>query len=514
MILLFVGLLVVETALRIRFPWDLFAWSESPFLTNLMKLDAHQPIYTAPADGNSFVYAPGLEYICYAILKPFGLELDIRFDRLVSTLLGIFAAGFGALAVTRLARSVVSVACSKLYFIATWGIIWLVLSKNFMADINHPDNLHALHAALIFWLSLVAVETGRFGVAALAMLVAGAGIFTKQTEMISLLGPLAAFAIYNRWGWARWFLLGLIGAGTLALCAWVLWRDENARFWTRDLLLQHQKMYLTKSYWLLTDLFSMDRGPLVFLGMVALPCLWSAGSEARRYLVCWGCIGFFSALPNVSAYLKTMGIWNDIVILEIWLILIVRPFFGMMLDSLPRLVGGGNGAARTGWDQQLLPYAVCGLMVLFIALLLPIKAPPRASDVAFGQALDAAVRADVQAGRKVLLTHSTEPLIHAGVTEVPLDRANSVLELVAGEAGSMSAMKSRIESHYYDRIYLLMGKWYHADISNCIAQNYQVDSSIPSPPYVHRLVEGYGDLMEEPCLVLSPRGNASAVPAK
>jgi hypothetical protein len=177
-------------------------------------------------------------------------------------------------------------------------------------------------------------------------------------------------------------------------------------------------------------------------------------------------------------------------------------------------MGGGDGAARVGWDQRLLPYAFCGLMVLFIALLLPIKTPPKASDVAFGQALDAAVRSDVQAGRKVLLTHSTEPLIHAGVTEVPLDRANSVLELVAGEAGSLSAMKSRIEAHDYDRIYLLMGKWYHAEISNCIAQNYQVDFSIPSPPYVHRLVEGYGDLMEEPCLVLSPRARVPVLPVK
>src|SRR5579863_78036 len=73
----FVAVLAVETALRIRFPYDLYFWSESPFLTNLMKLDQHQHIYTSPADANSFVYSPGLEYLCFAILKPFGRELDI-----------------------------------------------------------------------------------------------------------------------------------------------------------------------------------------------------------------------------------------------------------------------------------------------------------------------------------------------------------------------------------------------------------------------------------------------------
>src|SRR6267154_1316659 len=109
-VFLFVVISVVETALRIRFPWDLYIWAESPFLTDMIKLDHHMPVFTAPADGNSFVYSPGLEYITFALLKPFGLELDIRFCRLVSTLLGIMAAGFGALAVRRLAGSTIAAA--------------------------------------------------------------------------------------------------------------------------------------------------------------------------------------------------------------------------------------------------------------------------------------------------------------------------------------------------------------------------------------------------------------------
>src|SRR5258708_4131907 len=81
-VILFVAILVTHTILRIIFPWDLYFWSESPFMTNLMKMDHHLPIYTSPADGNSFVYSPGLEWITFALLKPFGLQLDVRFCRL------------------------------------------------------------------------------------------------------------------------------------------------------------------------------------------------------------------------------------------------------------------------------------------------------------------------------------------------------------------------------------------------------------------------------------------------
>src|SRR6185312_1654253 len=73
-----VVLAVQQLVARIRFPWDLFIWAESPFLTNLLKLDLGQPLYGDPADANSFIYSPGLEYITYLILKPFGRHLDIR----------------------------------------------------------------------------------------------------------------------------------------------------------------------------------------------------------------------------------------------------------------------------------------------------------------------------------------------------------------------------------------------------------------------------------------------------
>ena len=499
----FVAVLVVETTLRVRFPYDLYFWSESPFLTNLMKLDHHQPVYTNPADGNSFVYSPGLEYLCFAILKPFGLELDIRFCRCISVALGLFAACFGALAATRFARSAVPIAKPRLFFLATWGLLWLVLSKNFLADVNHPDNLHAFHATLLFWLCLTAVETRRFGIALLTMFIAGVGVFTKQTNAISFAGPALAFAIFNPWSWRRWFLLVAVGALTVAISLYVLWLPPDARFWTLDLL-RHQRVWLSKSYTLATDAIVMDRGVLLVLAIIALPCLWNARNPARRYLVCWTCVGFFSVLPNLAAYLKTMGMWNNLIIFEIWMALLVWPFFALLVNSLSTARPAPREVSALPWDSRLLPAAVCALVLFYLLLLVPMKVPPRPGDYAFAHQLENAVRADLQAGRKVLLSHSTEILIRAGVTDIPRDRCNTVLEMVFAGLGDRSGMESRINAHYYDRIYMVAGDWYETNMLETINRNYAVDHVIPKSPYKFRLIYGYGELMDN-CPVLSPR---------
>ena len=66
-------------------------------MTNMLKLDQHQPIFTSPADANSFIYSPGLEYICLVLLKPLGLHLDIRFCRAVNVGLGLLTGLLAAL---------------------------------------------------------------------------------------------------------------------------------------------------------------------------------------------------------------------------------------------------------------------------------------------------------------------------------------------------------------------------------------------------------------------------------
>ncbi|MCH7995800.1 MAG: hypothetical protein IIB57_15340, partial [Planctomycetes bacterium] len=88
--------LLLFTVERVSFPWDLLLWAEAPFMVDMLKIDQGLPIYSDPALANSFVYSPGLQYITFAFLKPFGLHLDIRFCRLISVGMAYLAAGIVA----------------------------------------------------------------------------------------------------------------------------------------------------------------------------------------------------------------------------------------------------------------------------------------------------------------------------------------------------------------------------------------------------------------------------------
>jgi hypothetical protein len=81
--------LIRRMILRALFPLDLWIWSESPFLTNLLKLQAGVPLWGPPSDTNSFVYSPGLEYACRFLLSPFRLQFDITYLRAVAIALSV-----------------------------------------------------------------------------------------------------------------------------------------------------------------------------------------------------------------------------------------------------------------------------------------------------------------------------------------------------------------------------------------------------------------------------------------
>lgn len=51
----------------IRLPVDLLSFSESPFLTDIIKFREGLPIYTPPQDNNSYPYTPGTPILTYSI---------------------------------------------------------------------------------------------------------------------------------------------------------------------------------------------------------------------------------------------------------------------------------------------------------------------------------------------------------------------------------------------------------------------------------------------------------------
>jgi hypothetical protein len=225
--------LVVEEVPRLLFPWDLRIFSESPFLTNMLKLTAGQGLHGKPADANSFIYAGGLEYLTYGLLRPLGLQLDIRACRAVSVLIGAVSAYVIGHVAVRFQRALGDDGAGKAtHFVASAAAFAMIL-KNYDGDACHPDNLYGLHAMLAIALVYAAVSSERFGLALAALAVAGVCVVTKQTAIPGFFGA-AGVLLYFRgraWGVRRSAVALAWGLGWLAVGSYFVFHGWG-RLWT------------------------------------------------------------------------------------------------------------------------------------------------------------------------------------------------------------------------------------------------------------------------------------------
>jgi hypothetical protein len=491
-----VWLAVVE-ALRLPFPWDLFVWPESPFMTNMLKMELGEPLFGSPADGNSFVYSPGLEYITFALLKPLGLHLDIRYCRLVNVAIGVLA---GALAGLALRRAIKFVAPENRFGKFAWigcGVAVLVIFRNFTADVTHPDNLVMLHTAGVFLLTLWAWREKRFGIAMLAMLFAGGGVFAKQILALAFLGPALVFARFNPWGWRKWLILVIAGALSAVAALIVIGWSPDARFYLLKLL-PHQGIHVTRFYWMMIDLLTADRAFLLMLGLAAAGLLWRSGEVGREYVQFCAALGVFSVCPNVASYVKTMGIWNNLIIFQLWLLLLAWPAVALWLSRVFSFKARQEEASLFNW-------IVAGVLVVFVVLLFPPKTPAHPAMYAACEEIQKQVDADIKARRKVLIGHGMMYLLRAGSREVPLDRVNSILELKAAGYANLTQFPERIRQHYYDRLYLTVENWYPPEFVALIEKHYQLQTIVKEPECSNHIETGrYLPLIAD-CRILVPR---------
>jgi len=341
----------------------------------------------------------------------------------------------------------------------------LVLFRNFTADVLHPDNLQMLHATLTLLLSFEAAVSRRFGVALAAVVVAGIGVWTKQVEVLAVIGATVA-VLSAGWSRGRALMIVATGATATAIAVAVLLTMPFARYYLLDLLLAQTRVYGIDFARLLVTaqpFFFGHRLLLACLAIDAVRRLWHSGGElGRRFLFAWAAVGATTAAPCLSAYLKPMGVWNNLVPLDVWAFLLVAP------TLVTRATAAVGLESRLRW----------ALVLALLVTLFPAKVPPSAAMYAYGEALDSAIQADVAAGKHVLLAHGTMPLIRAGVTAVPLDRGNSNLEMLAGGRDpDLRAMVDRFHTHVYDRIYVNTG-WYGMMMS-AIEAAYRESDTIP-----------------------------------
>ncbi len=98
--------------------------------------------------------------------------------------------------------------------------------------------------------------------------------------------------------------------------------------------------------------------------------------------------------------------------------------------------------------------------------------------------------------------------IRNGALGVPLDRANSLVELRVGGQGHLAHTARRLAEAHYDRIYL-NSDWYGQAVERARKQHYRVVGRIPEAPLHFRgYPYGFQHLARE-VLILEPKARRS-----
>jgi len=462
---LFFTILLAELSTRIIFPWDTILWPESPFMTNMMKLDSGMSVFSPPEDANSTIYSPGIEYVSYFLLKPLEFQLDIRFSRLVTVFLGFLAAFIAAMNASRLGTAMSGFTIGAKQFLFTYVVCCLLLFKNVTSDVPHPDNLHILHALVVLLMGYTSIIRRNFYLALFTMALAGLGVLIKQNAMLSFVGAGIGLLIGARWGILKSSALVLVGIGVFAASLSGLMFTQFGKFHLFDLVVSQS----TSSAVLQTThmLKSPHHLVLLCLAVLVFPRLARIREEkVRAFLLMWGGVGIAEALPGLAAYLKINAAWNNLGIIMVWLFIIVWPFIGFSsVQNITR-------KSRTG----LIPLSSKQLAAisLLVISLIPLRLPPESSHYRFYSELESSVVNDVRQGKRVLVPHGTMLFLRNGLHEVPLDRAMSYLEYSASGKESSARTIQRIKDKFYDVIYMDSLSWlYGPKVLAAIAENYK-----------------------------------------
>jgi hypothetical protein len=325
----------------LRVPVDLLAWSESPFITDVLKLRLGAPLFTPPGDNNSYPYTPGTQIVTYALASALGGGDSIPFMRVVLFSYSVAAALIGVAVCDRLARHFLA---GEYRHRALWLGIWAALLFLFATEPQfntysialHNDGLALLVSLLAYWLIVRhATTAARWTIPLMAVLPA-LGFLVKQNMLLWA----GVFTVYL-WLDGRTRVRSVAAfAATSAVCAAVvmggssLLLGEAYRYWIFRAL-GEKNVSLARSV-----LHSLQAGAYWIMGLAG-GALLALRSGTRRGLAPWiswalvlGVEGYTSGLGFTSNHLGP-----GIVIGGCWL-----------LAALPRLVGYAD-ALRPAWRR-------------------------------------------------------------------------------------------------------------------------------------------------------------------
>ncbi len=402
------------------------SWSENPFLTNALKLEAHVPLYGDPELLSSYTYSPLIDLLHRALLLPFGAQLSLLANR------GLVL-GEQAIAVAILIWSLAPHLAKPPELVAriglSFGLGTIVLSSLVAAAI-HPDHPTLVCVAVAWALLLREEAWKRWAWWTALVLVTPLAVSFKLSGAGIGLGLAAAFALERRWR----VVLVLAGSGLLSLATIPLFNATLGRYAFYAITVQSSHPI---EWHRVADLATGAFGRAALVLTLVLVAVRVTSKEpiatvtVKRLLALTVGTLFF-ALP---AYLKYAGRDNNV----------IAPFtcfVGLVLLVISR-------PRERAFHPLLAPAVLLAALVTVCPPTLPLPASERAAVVREAAELAAAVK---QGGASILLLENASALVAGGARGEPVDRGNSAIELFYGRNVASCRLFEHIESGRYERI--------------------------------------------------------------
>jgi hypothetical protein len=430
----------------VRFPADIFIWSESDYVNDIIKFRLGYPLYTAQINNESFTYPPGSQLLTYALAWLAGAATSVPAYRTVQVLYTALSALIATGCVWQIVR--MAAPGSRVRHTALWTAVILPflflaagngLTNPFVYEL-HNDSLGQLVTLAGYWLLLRYAATNDVRLLVPMVLVGVFGFLVKQNGA-ALLGFFALQAAVFQHPRSIKRAIGICAAGALLLgvvqlTATLLWGPN----WT---------------YWVIAVLGARGVSPLRFVQHIfqawpyfALGLLGGLVLLRRRTLdtllgpwLIWLGLLLLEAYSSATAWmLNHMGPGS--LIAAVWFMAALVRMWPLVTRAI------GPGARRMIWLRTGLVVAILGLVTAGLGMQwLPLNT--LGSDA--NRYMD-----DIQQEfngmppDRVLLDVGSWVYVDSGV--VQKDRAPSIGERGYSETGDFAGILERIRDKRYAKI--------------------------------------------------------------
>jgi hypothetical protein len=415
------------------------SWAEAPFLVDMLKLDAHQPIYGPLDQLNSYSYSPLLQILHHGLLSPFHAELSLVANRALG-LVDVFVASviFAWAAAPHVAAGLARLLPSRSHL---WGfaIALLVGFSSLLAGSIHPDHPSLACLAVAFALALRESSWPRWLWWSALLLVTPAATAFKLTGAGIGVGLVAVMIVERR---LRACLV-LAASAVLSAATIPLFDATCGPFSTYAIAMQRSHpIEWPRLFWPPTIHFAAATALAlaVGIGMLGRGVPDDTRTTLRRSVLLFG--GVVALM--LPAYLKFAGRENNLLALLILCVLVV-------------LVAAAGDALAEGARFHPLLGPVVALYVIMLVWTPHAPSPvPPVPMLAQMREVDAVMTDDDRVGERTLVPSAALWILH-GRHDVPVDRTNTAYELFFGHHPEAELFFQHIEDGRYRSIVVWSG---------------------------------------------------------